>query len=374
MQRIAIITKNVEKKMSAGFLLSRVLLRFDQEIEDLIGDLSAVIFTPDGNLWVASDELLGIDRLSPIEPYIFGKHRHFSLKDYLDLFNLKDEIDLEGMDYENNYLWLIGSHSTKRGKPKGKKSEKDIENLAKIKTEANRYLLARIPLVNGELVKSYVSRENPSDKKQAACLQKVGESNLLMEVLAKDEHLGKIISIALPSKDNGLDFEGIAVKHDRVFLGLRGPVLGGWAIILDLEVEERTPGILTLKKIGKAGELYKKHFLSLNGLGIREMCFLGDDLIVLAGPTMALEGALRVFIWHNPLNKKENSISEQKEGELEVLFDLPFIFGSDHAEGITLFPCLGESNSLLVVYDSPDASRKPGKKEIFADVFRLNKS
>ena len=43
----------------------------------------------------------------------------------------------------------------------------------------------------------------------------------------------------LPGKDNGLDVEGIAVAGPRVYLGLRGPVLRGWATIVEIAV---TPG------------------------------------------------------------------------------------------------------------------------------------
>jgi hypothetical protein len=55
---------------------------------------------------------------------------------------------------------------------------------------------------------------------------------------------------------------------------------------------------------------------------------------------------------------------------LEVLFDLPFKFGTDHAEGMTIFPCFGK-DALLVVYDSPDNTRRPEPNAVFADVFRL---
>jgi hypothetical protein len=56
---------------------------------------------------------------------------------------------------------------------------------------------------------------------------------------------------------------------------------------------------------------------------------------------------------------------------LEVLFDLPFKVGTDNAEGLSLFPYLGEQNSLLVVYDSPDAGRMVEENGIFADIFKL---
>lgn len=356
--------------MPESFLLSRVLLRFPQS-EDLLEDLSAAAVTPDGSLWVGSDELTSVERLSPIEPYIFGDRQMFSVGDFVDLFNSEDEIDIEGMDYSHDYLWLTGSHSTKRSKAKNKKTEKDIQRLSEINTDLNRYLLARIPVINGELVKSCSLSDQPEQELTAACLQKTAGRNLLIEVLKQDPHLAPFLSISLPSKDNGFDIEGLAVHRDKIFLGLRGPVLRGWAIILEIEVEETEPGQLTLKAIGEEEQLYKKHFVDLNGLGVRELCLDGKDMIILAGSTMDLEGSMRVFRLKDILDRCGNTLCGQESEDLEVLFDLPFNFGSDHAEGLTLFRCLGQPNSLLVVYDSPDPKRKPTSTEVFADVFQL---
>ena len=38
-------------------------------------------------------------------------------------------------------------------------------------------------------------------------------------------------------------------------------------------------------------------FLPLAGLGVRDLHLDGDDLLLLAGPTMVLDGAVRVFRW-----------------------------------------------------------------------------
>ncbi|MBD2041879.1 DUF3616 domain-containing protein [Microcoleus sp. FACHB-672] len=356
--------------MAEGFLLSRVLLRFAPEFTDIIGDLSAAALTPDGSLWVASDETTSIERLSQIEPCIFGEHKRFAIGDFIELFNEKDEIDIEGMDYTNHYLWFIGSHSTKRKKTKGNEPEQDIQRLAEVKTELNRYLLGRIPVFDKQLFKSCSHPENPEQKLTAGCLQK---TDSLLTILENDSHLGSFIAAGIPSKENGFDIEGLAVRGDKVFIGLRGPVLRGWAIILEIEIEEPNPGILALKAIGSEGERYKKHFVQMNGLGVRELCIDGEDLIILAGPTMELEGNLRVFRLKNALELSGNTLFSQDSGHLEVLFDLPFILGADHAEGLALFPCLGQPNSLLVVYDSPDAPRKVEKDAVFADVFKLKR-
>jgi len=356
--------------MPESFLLGRLLLQFNSEAADIITDLSAVALTPDGNLWVGSDETTSIERLSPVGPHIFGKHQRLAIADFIDLPG-KSEIDIEGMDFSSDYLWLVGSHSTKRKKAKGQDADKDIERLAQIETEVNRYLLARIPVKNGTLCKSISHPENPKNQLKAGYLQRTKTGNLLTDALKDDRHLGLYLSVPIPSKENGFDIEGLAVRGNRILLGLRGPVLRGWAIILEIEVEEAVPGVLRLKKIGKGGKLYNKHFVDLNGLGVRELCWNGEDLIVLAGPTMTLSGAMRVFRLKGILGRSGDSITGQDGGDLKVLFDLPFKVGTDNAEGLSLFPYLDGQNSLLVVYDSPDAGRMVEKTAILADVFRL---
>ncbi|MCT7949937.1 DUF3616 domain-containing protein [Ancylothrix sp. C2] len=357
--------------MPKSFLLSRLLLRFPPQYSALVQDLSAVAFTPDGSLWVGSDETTHLERLSPAQPYIFDNHHSFNLKDFLTLETADEEIDIEGLCYEGGYLWLCGSHSPKRKKAKGKSTQDDMERLATIKTEKNRYFLARVPSRNGELFKSF------SDQNlvlTAASLKTTENGNLLTDALLDDPHLGLSIKAGIPSKENGFDVEGLAVCGDKIFLGLRGPVLRGWAVILELEVKELEPGILGLKNIGDKGEFYRKHFLDLNGLGVRELCIDGEDLIILAGPTMTVDGDLRVFRWQQVLNRGKHTLTSQKSGELEVLFDLPFTIGGDRAEGLSLMSCLGEEKALLVVYDSPSQDRMVGESGVFADVFRLSKN
>lgn len=354
--------------MPENFLLSRVLLRFQSNFSALLQDLSAVTFTPDGSLWVGSDETTHLERLSSAESCIFDNHCSFNLGDFITLEKESEEIDIEGLCYQQGYLWVVGSHSPKRKKAKGKNSEDDMQRLATLKSEKNRYILARIPCQNGQLFKDFYDKNLHLS---AACLKTTSTGNLLTDALIDDPHLGLFIKAGLPSKENGFDVEGLAVCGDKIFLGLRGPVLRGWAVILELKLEEVEPGILGLKKIGTQGELYQKHFLDLNGLGVRELCFDGEDLIILAGPTMTLDGELRIFRWHQVLNYNEHTLTGQNSEQLEVLFDLPFKIGGDRAEGLALMPCLGEKKALLVVYDSPTADRIVEESAVFADVFRL---
>lgn len=355
--------------MTDGFLLSRILLTFQSKSEDLLGELSAIAHTPDGSLWVGSDEFITLERLVSLGDGKYGNHTTFHLKDFITLADTDSEIDIEGLAYDDGYLWVTGSHSLKRNKPKGKKQHKDIKRLSEIEKDANRYLLARLPVLNGELMQICAASDG-GPTLSAACLAHADGKNQLMDALKEDDHLGPFLKMGLPSKDNGFDIEGIAVKGHNVFLGLRGPVLRGWAIILEIELEDTAPGTLSLKEL-ENGTVYRKHFLDLNGQGIRELCLCGDDLIVLAGPTMDLEGAMQVFHFKNALEHSSDTLWDQESGNLEVLFDLPFTIGSDHAEGLTLFPYFGRDNNLMVVYDSPSCDRFLSDSSVFADIFLL---
>ncbi len=355
--------------MSTGFLLTRVLFKFEDIKEDLIGDLSATTITPDGSLWLGSDELLGIDRLLPQESCIFGNHRHFSLKEIFDLPDEEDEIDIEGLDYSEGYLWVIGSHSTKRKKPKQKSPEDDLNRLTIIESELNRYFLGRIPVVNQELVKTSTDSEL-----FAAKLEINDQHNALIDALYRDPHIGEMISTRLPSKDNGLDIEGVAVKGNRVFLGLRGPVIRGIGIILEIEVMANSSGFLELKPLNSSNQVYYKHLVDLDGLGIRELCFDGDDLIVLSGPTMDVDGFQKLFRFKNILSYQADSITWQDSEDLELMFELPLKVKEDKAEGLVMFPCLGQSEAIMVVYDAPSEQRRLTHNTVLADVFSLGES
>ena len=113
--------------------------------------------------------------------------------------------------------------------------------------------------------------------------------------------------------------------------------------------------------------------VALDGLGVRDLHFSGDDLYILAGPTMVLNGDIRVFKWpaarllmasiHEPV---------RFEAALTESVPLPHGRGVNRAEAICqLPPALTEGKPhWLVLYDAPGADRKDGEHAVFGDLLR----
>lgn len=326
------------------------------------------------NLWIACDERSSLERLTKSGHGTFGNHQKFELSKYLDLPEASCEIDVEGMGFYDHYLWLVGSHSLARKKPKKADApEKQIQRLSKVKDDPNRYLLARIPMVKDKETGEYVLHKTcphpdiPNVKLHASQLIKMGERNKLMHVLANDIHLKPFLKI--PGKDNGFDIEGLAVSGEKIFVGLRGPVLRGWAMVLEIAMEETKSEQFKLKPIGTNGAFYKKHFLHLEGMGVRELRILNDDMLILAGPTMDLDGTISVYRWRDAVKQETEAIVHRKD--LERLFDVPHghgeTSGQDKAEGMALY----DDNHVLIVFDSPTEKRKAEENSVIADIFKI---
>jgi hypothetical protein len=361
--------------------------------EKIPQSLSAALLTDGRFLWVGSDESCTIERFTLADWDNFKDHQHFVLTDYLDLPAGSDhEVDIEGLDYQPPYLWVVGSHSYKRKKLKTGDGNRDdvtaaLKQFQKPLCEANRYLLARIPLVDGLLHRAYPP-ENPT--LTAACFKISAKGgNDLISALEKDPHLGAVVASQIPGKENGLDIEGIAIlsqqltplpaeslsteklpeqrpEHPseqplepeaptktildptRLVLGLRGPVLRGWAVLLELEIRVSPKGNLKLNHLGK-------HFLNLDGLGIRDLLLQGDDLLILAGPTMNLDGPVRLYRLRGGLPTEGDT--PQQVWRPDYVMDLPYAEGADHAEGITLASFVTDRPALLAVYDAPSPQR-----------------
>ena len=333
----------------------------------------------DGALWLVHDETVFVEQLSATRTragtLAYGAHQRYDLRRFLSLAatapekgsTAPPEADLEGLAYADGYLWLAGSHSAQRDGPEGKRGAAGIAGLATVTRSGNRFLLARIPVANGsDGAPALARRAQPAGAdapRVAARLPGGRKQDALTRALRDDPHLGPFLPI--PSKDNGVDIEGLAAAPGgRLFLGLRGPVLDGWACIVEIHVapNRRRPDELELVKLPRDGGArpalarYRKHFLELGGAGVRDLCISGRDLLILTGPPMRGKGTTKLRLWPDALATRSERMLDHRQ--LPTLLELPYHAKKDHAEGITVLARAGSRALVMVLYDSADATRR----------------
>ena len=353
-------------------LVRTVRLRFGDQSRAAATHTNLSAVRVDGPvLWIAGDETATVERLvadDAADPTEYAGEQSYRLADFITLPGLDadEEADVEGLARSGHFLWAVGSHSLRRKQIKHRHGgDRALRRLARVQGQDNRQILLRLPVTDVDGLPTPV-REIVVDGRAHRAAQ-LDRRDGLRTLLRHDVHLGPFL--AIPGKDNGLDIEGIAVSGDRVYLGLRGPVLRGWAFVLEVRpfVDPADPERLRLRTFGD-GLAYRKHVLNLDGLGVRDLCPDGDDLLVLAGPTMSLDGPVRIYRWHGAARVDLPAIvrDEMITRELELTYGE----GDDHAEGLGLIGSGGDKQA-LIVYDSPAAARLTADGAVIADVVKL---
>lgn len=335
-----------------------VMLRFSdaraiQHVNDPIHrDLSTATRCGD-SLFLSCDETAGVDRLTRCDDGLWGNHVHYPLGGLIDLPAGPDgEMDIEGLHCADGWLWVCGSHSLKRKRPKrpGHGPIQALERMETIGRDPNRWFLGRFPLAehDGGFVPVAID-----GTRRAACIELKRKKPKMVKWLRDDPHIGAFMSI--PSKENGFDVEGIAARGDRVWLGLRGPVLRGHAVVIEMRMKVTGDGHLKPRKID-GDRRYRKHILPTDGQGIRDLAFDGDDMLVLTGPTMAGDGPAAVLRWPDALKDTRSMV--HAPDRLQHVMDLPYRGAWDHPEGLVSWDGIaGGETAWLVVYDSPAEKR-----------------
>ncbi|WP_297324254.1 DUF3616 domain-containing protein [Nitrosomonas sp.] len=376
--------------------MKKIKLQFEKEGEGISKSLSAFVRLGD-SIFAAGDEGGDLARLKE-----FDDGTCFRLKELINLSNWFDfpippqkdqtkqvmEVDLEGMDfdYTNQLLWLVGSHSLKRGKADATfDTKKNLELLGKVKPDANRFFLGCMFLHKNKNNQFRLSLNEGANNTRAAQLRCDATTSELLDEIRRDTLFTRFCDQngGIPGKDNGIDIEGLAcVPNGRVLVGMRGPVLRGIATILELAPERiDSPSTkadqLQLTKIGPTGLKYRRHFLDLAGHGVRDLCWDGDDLLVLAGPTTGLDSPPLVFRWKAAIKafgkmsgdeekfvwRSENVLVQQSLGSTWKQVET----GADHAEAITLF----DKKRLMIGYDSPSTKRFHKPASVIVDIVDL---
>jgi hypothetical protein len=339
-----------------------------------IANVSALAPAGD-DLWTGSDEGLAIERLKR-DSKGYGRARSWELAELFPAFaaarkkagkrpkrKKKREADLEGLafDPDTRRLWIVGSHCRGRGSMDHVKVPALRKSVASdLHGEPLRTLLGFVPLApNGE----------PEAGKGLALPLGDKPGSLRAAIADDDGHLAD--SLRWPSKENGFDIEGIAVKDCEVLLGLRGPAVGGFALVMRLSLKLGAKE-LSLRK--RAGARYGLSYLQLNGLGVRDLFRMGDDVLVLAGPTMDLDAPFALYRWRNAFARpgRGDEIIRPDGARLEFLFDFARPTRvvdegrprpHERPEGIAV---VGK-DALLVVHDRPCRQRLQPRGTLKAD-------
>ncbi len=229
------------------------------------------------------------------------------------------EMDIEGIATQGDTVYVIGSHALKR--PRVKTRGKYDKNRAKfhadeIEAEASRDRLYRFTIdpQGGNTEPQFIS---------------------LRDIIDNDSVLGTFS--AIPSKENGVDIEGIAADGEQLYIGFRGPVLRG-------------NNVPVMKLTFDAPSTNELLYVDLDGRGIRDIARVSDGFLILAGPVGNGPASYQLYHWNGRDVIPGKDRERNDRGKMSLLGELGTP-GNGKAEGLAV---LGEENGvyeLLVVYD-----------------------
>jgi hypothetical protein len=227
------------------------------------------------------------------------------------------EIDIEGIACDGNTVYVVGSHSAKRPKIDDDATyEKNRQKIEKVSPEPDRDRLFRFSL----------DADGNAQNLEETSLRSIIDSKKVL----KDFSL-------LPSKENGVDIEGIAIHNQQLYIGFRGPVLReNWVPVLKCRFA---------KPVTEAELVY----VQLDGLGFRDITRVEDGFLILAGPVGDGPGSFQVYFWDGE-DCLPGVRASGKIGRVERLGVIP-TDEDTKAEGLTLLKESFSGYEVAIIYD-----------------------
>lgn len=247
--------------------------------------------------------------------------RGWVLVDKNALAKQDQETDIEAITYGEGFLYVTGSHSARRRLMRDDlSSRRNHERLMDVRFDESRNRLYRISF-------------DPATGR----LGKASSLNLTKR-LRKDPLLQRFCEI--PSKENGVDIEGLAWRDGELTAGFRGPVL-------------RANYVPVMRFAFDKPKRYRLAFVQLNGQGIRDLVAVRDGFLILSGPVNDAPGPFRLWWWDgkDQVPGKDRSIQPTLElGEVSTS-------GGAKAEGLALVAEDDAGAEVIVVYETETSAQ-----------------
>lgn len=300
-------------------------------------DLSAIAyFKIDGTFYVAvgsdeSQKRVQLLKQTAAEVYEVDK----DLEIELPTDAKADELDIESIafDSKKDCLYIIGSHSQKRKtvKIEEKTATENRKRLTdrKISPETDRNRIFQVML-----------------KSKSGKVKDITQLDNLKDLFAKNNYLKRFVDI--PSKENGIDIEGLAFYDDCLFLGFRGPILrGNYVPVMVISSDA-----FDFSKVKD----YEIRFVQLNGSAIRDMTAVKGGFLLIGGPMGDAPGPYNLYFWDGTDMVYGTDRPVPTPPAVIHLEEIVPPMGNDglygKAEGITVLEETATGYKALIIYDS----------------------
>jgi hypothetical protein len=273
-----------------------------------------------GAVVIADFLVLGVDQGHQLQ--IFRREQRsdtWCLQQSLSLADQDQETDIEAISFGVGCLYIVGSHSFRRRRMRPDLSvRKNLQRLQDIDSESSRNRLYRLPF---DLKSGKLGKVDWID---------------LSKRLRKDPLLKSFYGI--PGKENGIDIEGMTFRHERLYLGFRGPVLrDNYVPVMVLEFERPKD--------------YQSSFVRLDGHGIRDMAALEHGFLILSGPVNDAPGPFLLWWWDG-----ENQVpGKGRVVQDAVMLGAVSTRGGAKAEGLALLDESEGHAHVILVYETDAA-------------------
>jgi len=238
-----------------------------------------------------------------------------------------NELDIEGITVEGRHIYVIGSHSAKRKKIKESrtyhKNRKKFQD-RKIEEEKNRDWLYQVR----------IDADGHALEKRRITLRKIIQNDPVLKTFRR-----------IPSKENGVDIEGLAAQDGWLYIGFRGPVF-----------RENYVPVMKLK-FADPEDSYELLYVRLDGRGIRDMAGVSDGFLILAGPVGDGTDSYQLYHWDGKDVIAGKDRNPDEMGKLHLLGEInPPQEGK--VEGLAVLQEQPTLYQLIIAYDGVNDTDK----------------